>query len=79
MYKRQEDDASVQDALLCIQTGKTLDDENRMKFQTSEFYLKSLDEMEELFSYIPDAVSYTHLDVYKRQSQILAETIMALI
>ena len=45
----KEDDASVQDALLCIQTGKTLDDENRMKFQTSEFYLKSLDEMEELF------------------------------
>jgi len=55
----KEDDASVQDALLCIQTGKTLDDENRMKFQTSEFYLKSLDEMEELFSYIPDAIENT--------------------
>ncbi len=54
-----KDDATVQDALLCIQTGKTLDDENRMRFQTSEFYLKSSEEMERLFSYIPDAVKNT--------------------
>ena len=39
-YLRKED-AKMQDVLLCIQTGKTVDDENRMKFQTEEFYLKS--------------------------------------
>ena len=43
------EDAPVHDALLCIQTGKTIDDENRMKFQTSEFYLKSSEEMEAFF------------------------------
>ena len=39
-YLRKED-AQMQDVLLCIQTGKTVDDTNRMKFQTDEFYLKS--------------------------------------
>ncbi|MDD4568562.1 MAG: DNA polymerase III subunit alpha [Tepidanaerobacteraceae bacterium] len=55
----QKEDASVHDALLCIQTGKTIEDDNRMKFQTSEFYLKSSDEMKELFSYIPSAIENT--------------------
>ncbi len=54
-----KEDAMVQDALLCIQTGKTLDDENRMKFQTSEFYLKSAQEMSNLFAYAPDAIKNT--------------------
>ncbi|RKD33408.1 DNA polymerase III subunit alpha [Thermohalobacter berrensis] len=44
-----KEDAKVHDVLLCIQTGKTIDEEDRMKFPTSEFYLKSLDEMEKLF------------------------------
>lgn len=52
-------DASMHDALLCIQTGKTLDDQNRMKFQTSEFYLKSPDEMQALFPHIPEAIENT--------------------
>ena len=39
------DDARAHDALLCIQTGKTLDEPNRMRFQTQEFYLKNRDEM----------------------------------
>ena len=39
-YLRRED-AGMQDVLLCVQTGKTVDDPNRMKFQTEEFYLKS--------------------------------------
>ncbi len=39
------DDAEAHDVLLCINTGKTLDDPNRMKFETSEFYLRSPDEM----------------------------------
>ena len=38
-------DALAHDALLCIQTGKTLDEPNRMRFQTEEFYLKSREEM----------------------------------
>ena len=47
-YLRRED-AEMQDVLLCIQTGKTVDEPNRMKFQTEEFYLKSEDELRELF------------------------------
>ena len=47
-YLRKED-AAMQDVLLCVQTGKTVDDENRMKFQTEEFYLKSEEELRQLF------------------------------
>ena len=47
-YLRKED-AKMQDVLLCIQTGKTVDDENRMRFSTKEFYLKSEEELRELF------------------------------
>src|SRR5204863_3079264 len=39
------EDASAHDVLLCINTGKTLDDPNRMKFEIEEFYLRSPDEM----------------------------------
>ncbi|MDE0262542.1 MAG: DNA polymerase III subunit alpha [Bryobacterales bacterium] len=44
-----KDDAGAHDALLCVQTGKTLSDKNRMRFQTQEFYLKSREEMAALF------------------------------
>ena len=47
-YLRKED-AAMQDVLLCIQTGKTVDDPNRMKFQGEEFYLKSEEELRQLF------------------------------
>ena len=47
-YLRKED-AEMQDVLLCIQTGKSVDDENRMRFQTEEFYLKSEEELRALF------------------------------
>ena len=47
-YLRRED-ATMQDVLLCIQTGKTVDDPNRMKFQGEEFYLKSEEELRQLF------------------------------
>ena len=47
-YLRKED-AAMQDVLLCVQTGKTVDDENRMRFETEEFYLKSEEEMAALF------------------------------
>ncbi len=57
-YLRKED-ATIQDVLLCIQTGKTVDDENRMKFQTDEFYLKSEDELRQLFPNCEEAFENT--------------------
>ena len=57
-YLRRED-AEMQDVLLCIQTGKTVDDENRMKFQTDAFYLKSEQEMLELFPNQQEALENT--------------------
>ncbi len=53
------DDHESHDILLCIQTGKTLADKERMAFPTQEFYLKSGDEMAELFPYAPEALSNT--------------------
>ncbi len=57
-YLRKED-ATMQDVLLCIQTGKTVDDANRMKFQTEEFYLKSEEELRQLFPNCEDAFENT--------------------
>ena len=53
------EDAQAQDVLLCIQTRNFLDDVNRMKFSTEEFYLKSPEEMAELFPDHPEAMSNT--------------------
>ncbi len=50
-------DAKVHDVLLCIQTGKTVDETDRMKFDSEEFYFKDAEEMDKLFSSYPDAVS----------------------
>jgi len=55
------DDAKNQDVLICIQTGRTLDEENRMKFETEEFYLKSEDEMKALFKYASEAIENTNV------------------
>ena len=55
----RRDDAAMQDVLLCIQTGKTVDDENRMKFQTEEFYLKSEEELRQLFPGCDEAFENT--------------------
>lgn len=55
----KKEDSKAHDVLLCIQTGKTLNDESRMRFPTDEFYLKSPEEMFELFSYIPEALENT--------------------
>ena len=57
-YLRRED-ATMQDVLLCIQTGKTVDDENRMKFATEEFYLKSEEELKALFPGCEEAFENT--------------------
>ncbi|HEV2298797.1 MAG TPA: DNA polymerase III subunit alpha [Candidatus Acidoferrales bacterium] len=52
-------DAHAQEVLLCIQTGKTMSDTNRMKFATDQFYFKTAEEMAQVFRELPDAVSRT--------------------
>jgi len=50
------EDHLAQEVLLCIQTGKTLSDEKRMRFPSEEFYFKSSEEMNNLFSHVPEAL-----------------------
>jgi len=57
-YLRREE-SKAHEVLLCIQTGKTLQDGDRMRFQTEEFYFKSPQEMAELFKDVPEAISQT--------------------
>jgi DNA polymerase-3 subunit alpha len=54
-----EDDAHAQDVMLCIQTGKSIQDTNRMKFQGTGFFVKSHDEMYRVFKDAPDVLSRT--------------------
>lgn len=56
----ERDDSRAHDILLCIQTGKTVEDSVRLKFTGEEFYLKSQEEMYELFKYIPEAIENTN-------------------
>ena len=53
------DDADAHDILLCIQTGKKVTDENRMRYTGGQYYLKSPEEMAELFKYAPQALANT--------------------
>lgn len=53
------EDATAQEVLLCIQTGKTYADENRMKMTTHEFYYKTPEEMRKAFHYCPEACDNT--------------------
>ena len=53
------DDADAHDILLCIQTGKKVADENRMRYTGGQYYLKSPEEMAELFKYAPQALANT--------------------
>ncbi|MDD3303790.1 MAG: DNA polymerase III subunit alpha [Clostridia bacterium] len=57
-YLNEEDYAS-HEVLLCIQTRKTMEDEDRMSFKTNEFYVKTEEEMRQAFSYVPQAVENT--------------------
>ncbi len=57
-YLKKEDSYN-HEILLCIQTGKKISDEDRMRFETDEFYIKSPEEMEDYFSSIPEAVENT--------------------
>lgn len=54
-----KEDAKYQDVLMCIQMEKTVNDPDRMKFETEEFYIKAPEEMEALFSYVPEALGNT--------------------
>ncbi len=53
------EDARAHEVLLCIQTGKTMEDPTHMRFSVDEFYVKSPEEMARAFSYVPEAVSNT--------------------
>ena len=57
-YEKRED-WQAHDIHICISTGKTLDDENRLKMTTHELFFKSPAEMEKLFNYVPDALKNT--------------------
>ena len=54
------DDVEAHDILLCIQTGKKKSDEDRMRYEGGQFYLKSEEEMASLFKYAPQALENTH-------------------
>lgn len=55
-----ETDAEAHDILLCIQTGKRVSDENRMRYEGGQYYMKSPEEMAALFAYAPEAIENTH-------------------
>ncbi len=54
------EDAKAHDVLLCIQTGKLLSDENRMRYEGGQYYVKSEEEMLRLFPYAKEAIENTH-------------------
>lgn len=54
------DDVEAHDILLCIQTGKKKSDEDRMRYEGGQYYLKSPEEMAQLFKYAPQALENTH-------------------
>jgi DNA polymerase-3 subunit alpha len=70
-------DAQAHDVLLCIGTGKTVQDTNRMKFFSDQFYVKSAEEMRELFADIPEACDNT-LEIVKRIDISIPEKIFYL-
>ncbi|HYY69310.1 MAG TPA: DNA polymerase III subunit alpha [Terriglobales bacterium] len=54
-----EDDAHAQDVMVCVQTGKSIQDTNRLKFQSNQFYVKSYEEMARIFKDMPDVLTRT--------------------
>ncbi len=59
IHYAKRSDAKYQDVLMCIQTRRTVDDPDRMTFETDEFYIKSPEEMSALFAYAPEAIDNT--------------------
>ncbi len=66
----KKEDAKIQEVMLCINTKRTMDDPNHMRFETDEFYLKDGDEMASLFPDIPEAVLNTRVIADKCSSEI---------
>ena len=56
-----DSDPEAHDILLCIQTGKKRNDQDRMRYEGGQYYLKSPEEMTQLFSYIPEAIANTEI------------------
>ncbi|MCI8763957.1 MAG: DNA polymerase III subunit alpha [Lachnospiraceae bacterium] len=65
-----EKDAAAHDILLCIQTGKKVSDENRMRYEGGQYYCKSEQEMRELFPYAQEAIDNTHRIAERCQVEI---------
>jgi DNA polymerase-3 subunit alpha len=61
----EREDSHAHDVLLCVQTGRTVDDDNRLRFETDEAYIKSAEEMRQGFDYCPEAVERT-LEIAER-------------
>ncbi|MGB4706814.1 MAG: DNA polymerase III subunit alpha [Aquiluna sp.] len=61
LHYTEKEDSVAHDALLCVQVGSNLDDPNRFKFESQEYYLKSAKQMRDLFSEIPEAADNTLL------------------
>lgn len=61
VHYTNKEDAEAQDVLLCIQTRSFVEDENRMRFDTQEFYIKSAEEMLSLFRHVPEAINNTNV------------------
>ena len=61
LHYTKHEDAGAHEALLCVQSGSTIADPKRFKFDNDEFYLKSARQMRELFSDLPDACDNTLL------------------
>lgn len=59
IHYAERGDARYQDVLMCIQMRRTVDDPDRMKFETDEFFIKSPEEMSALFAYAPEAIENT--------------------
>ncbi len=56
-----KEDSKAHDALLCIQTGSTINEADRLRFPTEEYYFKSYEQMKELFKGVPDAIKNTEV------------------
>ncbi len=85
-----KEDWQPHDALLCIQTGKLIKDENRMRYPNQEFYLKSHSEMARIFSEVPESLENTlkvaemvdlqiafgedHYPIYERPAEIVVQS-----
>lgn len=59
VHYTREEDAEAHDVLLCIQTGKKVADEDRMRYEGGQYFVKSEEEMRSLFPYIPEALENT--------------------